>query len=128
MKTAQHTPGPWTVTPHPHLPIARVHRGPHDPAGVPICAVNMRSLAALSESGDSEDEANARLIAAAPDLLHALKWAAEYVSLHTPNGAGWTGVQQGHDRERFIDDDTGNFDAEGLRTFLAETITKAEEG
>jgi hypothetical protein len=68
------------------------------------------------------------LIAAAPDLLHALKWAAEYVSLYTGDGAGWTGVQQGHDRERFIDDATGNFDVEGLRAFLSETINKAEEG
>mgnify|MGYP003145115678 CR=1 FL=1 len=68
----KHTPGPWTVTPHPYLPIASIHHGPHDPGGVPICAVNMRSLAALSESGDSEDDANARLIAAAPELLAAL--------------------------------------------------------
>ena len=76
---------------------------------------------------DDEIEANARLIAAAPDLLHALKWAAEYVSLYTGDGAGWTGVQQGHDRDRFIAAN-GDFDPERLRAFLSETITKAEEG
>jgi len=76
----------------------------------------------------AEEEAEKRLADAAPDLLHALKWAAEFVSLYTGDGAGWTGVQQGHDRERFIDDATGNFDVEGLRAFLSETITKAEEG
>ena len=79
----KHTPGPWTVTPHPHLPIARVHRGPHDPGGVPICAVNLRSLAALSESGDSEDDANARLIAAAPALLKVARVAAENAAIVT---------------------------------------------
>jgi len=111
MKTAQHTPGPWHVEPTPN----RVH-----------FAVRSDGVHVVTEW--REGAANARLIAAAPDLLHALKWAAEFVSLYTPNGAGWTGVQQGHDRERFIDDDTGNFDAEGLRAFLSETITKAEEG
>lgn len=84
----KHTPGPWTVTPHPHLPIARVHRGPHDPGGVPICAVNMRSLAALSESGDSEDDANARLIAAAPDLLAALRAVRGRVPVEEYDGLG----------------------------------------
>lgn len=76
----------------------------------------------------AEEEAEKRLADAAPDLLHALKWAAEYVSLYTGDGAGWTGVMQGHDRERFIDDATGDLDAEGLRAFLSETINKAEEG
>ena len=72
----------------------------------------------------AEEDAKKRLADAAPDLLHALKWAAEYVSLYTADGAGWTGVQQGHDRERFIDPDTGDIDPERLRAFLAETITK----
>lgn len=70
------------------------------------------------------DDASARLENAAPDLLHALKWAAEFVSLYTADGAGWTGVQQGHDRDRFIADN-GDLDPERLRAFIAETITKA---
>jgi hypothetical protein len=77
----------------------------------------------------AEEAAKKRLADAAPDLLHALKWAAEYVSLYTADGAGWTGVQQGHDRDRFITDN-GDFPPEHLRAFIAETITKAttEEG
>ena len=108
----KHTQGPWTV------------------------GASIEERACLSRGEyivfplpeDDEIEANARLIAAAPELLHAIKWAAEYVSLYTGDGAGWTGVQQGHDRERFIDAATGNFDVEGLRAFLSETIAKAEEG
>ena len=71
--------------------------------------------------------ANARILAAAPELLHALKWAAEYVSLFTPNGAGWTGVQVGPDRDRFIEPN-GDFSPENLREFLEEVICKATGG
>ena len=113
--TTKHTPGPWKVYEDSHSDAYEVMPDQCD-VGDTI-AVYGRTR-----------KANARLIAAAPDLLHALKWAAEYVSLYTGNGAGWTGVQQGHDRERFIDDDTGSFDVEGLRAFLSETIAKAEEG
>ena len=116
---SKHTPGPWTIEADP------------DKAGLHPLHDN-RYIA--SERGwgctlrdQPEQAADARLIAAAPDLLHALKWAAEYVSLHTPHGAGWTGVQQGHDRGRFIEPDSGNFSAEVLRKFLAETIAHAEE-
>lgn len=108
----QHTPGPWAagtmINEHGGLKRGRYIVFP------------------LPE--DSEAEANARLIAAAPDLLHALKWAAEYVSLYTGDGAGWTGVQQGPDRGHFIDPDTGDLDPERLRALLAATISKAEEG
>jgi hypothetical protein len=102
----RHTHGPWHVEPSPD----RVHfdirsDGVHAPL----------------------TEANERLIAAAPDLLHALKWAAEYVSLYNGDGAGWTGVQQGHDRDRFIDADTGNFDGEALRAFLEQVIAATED-
>ena len=109
--TTQHTPGPWHVEPAPN----RVHFA-------------VRSEGVHVVTGWREGAANARLIAAAPDLLHALKWAAEYVSLYTGDGAGWTGVQQGHDQERFIDDATGDLDPERLRAFLSETIATAEEG
>ena len=61
-------------------------------------------------------------------LLHALKWATEYVCLFTGDGAGVTGVQQGHDRDRFIDDETGDFCPENLRAYLLEVIDKAEGG
>ena len=126
MKTAQHTPGPW-FTRGDTLDNTRAIEIEAELPSVgwtTLALVNDRAL----NCAHLPDGPNARLIAAAPDLLHALKWAAEYVSLYTGNGAGWTGVQQGHDRERFIDDATGDLDAEGLRAFLSETINKAEEG
>ena len=63
--TTTHTPGPWTVTRHDDLPIGNIHHGPHKPGEVSVCAVSLR--------GNGTDAANARLIAAAPDLLRALK-------------------------------------------------------
>ena len=65
----QHTPGPWMV--HPYIN----QQGPHNkakdvgPNGLALAVALGRFEAAWSE----EDEANARLIAAAPDLLAALK-------------------------------------------------------
>jgi hypothetical protein len=117
--TKQHTPGPWTIKADPDK--AGLHPL-HDNRYV----TSKRGLVCALRDQPAQ-AADARLIAAAPELLHALKWAAEYVSLYTPDGAGWTGVQQGHDRGRFIDDATG-FDAARLRAFLAETIAKAEGG
>ena len=118
MSENKHTKGPWAI----EADADKAGRHPlHDnrhvvaPSGI-VC--DLRDQPAQA--------ADARLIAAAPDLLHALKWAAEYVSLHTPHGAGWTGVQQGHDRERFIDSENGNCMPEVLRKFLAETIAQAE--
>ena len=107
---SKHTPGPWTI------------------------GCSMDEMTSLTRGEyvvfplpeDDEIEANGRLIAAAPDLLHALKWAAEYVSLHTGDGAGWTGVQQGHDRDRFIDDN--GFCPERLRAFIETVIVNTEGG
>ena len=110
MSNLNHTPGPWTTGSY------NVEAGPDV-----TYAVHARDTSAHTL------RANARLIAAAPDLLHALKWAAEYVSLYTGDGAGWTGVQQGPDRERFWDSN-GDLSPEKLRGFLEETIAKATGG
>jgi len=63
--SAQHTPGPW------------VNHGRIQQPGLPHSSVGARTLIArvYSEAfGDTEQEAaNARLIAAAPDLLAALQ-------------------------------------------------------
>jgi len=115
----RHTPGTWTI------------KADADKAGLHPLHDNRHVVAHSGIICDLRDQpaqaADARLIAAAPDLLHALKWAAEFVSLYTGDGAGWTGVQQGHDRDRFIDDDTGNFDGEALRAFLEQVIASTED-
>ena len=118
--TTRHTPGPWESV-----------KQERDGAGTTrVRQAKPRHPDAewLWVARDVRADADARLIAAAPELLHALKWAAEYVSLYTGDGAGWTGVMQGHDRERFICPGTGDLDPERLRAFLSETINKAEEG
>lgn len=57
--TTQHTPGPWRMT------AAKVMAG----NGRAICLIENRKL----HEGFQESSANARLIAAAPDLLAALQ-------------------------------------------------------
>lgn len=68
MTTAMHTPGPWTF--YADLPSA-------DPNWHIVTTANrMRVLANVHiEPGNDVDMANARLIAAAPDMLDALRRA-----------------------------------------------------
>ena len=70
---AKHTPGPWIAEPEE----ASEHRG------IAICAADAILATILPEDdreADAEDWANARLIAAAPDLLAALEavWGGRY--------------------------------------------------
>lgn len=69
---AKHTPGPWKVVNH----VVGID-------GLAIMApdAGYRYVAsALNISTDGYQEANARLIAAAPDMLSAL----EYIAFHAP--------------------------------------------
>lgn len=65
---SKHTPGPWTY--YADLPSA-------EPNWHIVTTENrLRILANVYiEPGNAMDEANARLITAAPDLLEALEWA-----------------------------------------------------
>ena len=67
MADMKHTPGPWTL-----FNDGKCVAGPESTAGaghgVAMCSMRARS--------DEEARANARLIAAAPDLLAALKQIA----------------------------------------------------
>lgn len=69
--STRHTPGPWTVNPHfNHGAEVR------SLASVAWCSVASTHGASSSQSIDAaEARANARLIAAAPDLLEALEEA-----------------------------------------------------
>ncbi len=64
--SAQHTPGPWFVA---HLPDGQGSWVACDPDGCGIHADGSYMAVCVSPIG----EANARLIAAAPDLLAALE-------------------------------------------------------
>ena len=63
-ENATHTPGPWVVHPTAHHPAVR-SVGTSDTGPRRICTVG-------SMNGNPVDKKNARLIAAAPELLEAL--------------------------------------------------------
>jgi len=77
---AKHTPGPWRVAYGNRLEI----RGPRDEIGWPVPVVYNAGL-----HTDETDQANARLIAAAPELLAALQaltdWGREHTSPRDDN-------------------------------------------
>ena len=69
MKQTNHTPGPWDVIP------ARGKMLPH------LMGADHSRIALLDDchAAENERQANARLIAAAPDLLEALENAANQI-------------------------------------------------
>jgi len=69
-----HTPGPWTHDEAQDFRICVFTEGPEDP----ICDVRCHDGSSSGEHG----EANARLIAAAPELLSALHIAKHYADCH----------------------------------------------
>jgi hypothetical protein len=81
--SAQHTPGPWVADMHfatrnggrTWVPVLRPGNDP-----VPIAVVHV----SVDGYGREESEANARLIAAAPDLLAALHGMIGLVQLIVP--------------------------------------------
>jgi hypothetical protein len=70
--TGEHTPGPWKSTPIPASRCYKIDAG----AG----GVHWKELATVWGNDDlglnRQGSANARLIAAAPELLEALRWLA----------------------------------------------------
>lgn len=71
MSDTQHTPGPWEEVPQQGSGPMIVHRRK---TGDQMRPTGLRLIGTVLQRGDSlpEDEANARLIAAAPELLEAL--------------------------------------------------------
>lgn len=81
--TTKHTPGPWTT-----------EEGPEN--GIAIIADNV-VLATMPEwpAKQAEQTANALLIAAAPDLLDALRWLLEIVEKCDAAGIPIAGALEG---------------------------------
>lgn len=71
--SAKHTPGPWEVY--------ETDDAFHSSAEVGVCCANGERDVAYTLNGNNRDaaRANARLIAAAPELLEHLKIAMEYL-------------------------------------------------
>ena len=72
MNAAKHTPGPWSRNIKPASKYCTIFAGQSTHVAV-VCTQGLT---------EDEIEANTDLIAAAPDLLAALKWAMDYISLH----------------------------------------------
>ena len=73
--SSQHTPGPWAFAEgdKDRREVSRIHKA-NDAEwliGYAICE-------SMNRHQRAEDIANARLIAAAPDLLRALQWFADF--------------------------------------------------
>lgn len=90
--TPKHTPGPWTILHDPSTHAGRIRSrfiGPQaysdDPSKAP-------AIASIWQDGKGADECNAneRLIAAAPDLLAALRDLVDEMGL-TLHVTGWDG-------------------------------------
>lgn len=77
--TAKHTPGPWAYHNTP-TPFIFVNAG-----GLPICQIYTSTAHGQSMG---EQFANARLIAAAPELMEALKACAAVCAGETTNKRG----------------------------------------
>jgi hypothetical protein len=61
---SQHTPGPWTVEPYDNTDLCGIYR---------VWEVQRRLVGEDEQAIQREELANARLIAAAPELLAALE-------------------------------------------------------
>lgn len=78
MNTNKHTPGPW---------IAKRVRDSETNGDLDIDSVDGYHIAeSIGGLDDGEEEANARLIAAAPDLLHACAAIVEWCDKNPPAG------------------------------------------
>lgn len=68
----KHTPGPWKVTDNNYTLGVETEDGKYS-----VCDVCLSNGETRNDA--EEDKANARLIASAPELLEALKWAMIFV-------------------------------------------------
>lgn len=87
MSNAKHTPGPWAFSRSDDFGDARFYVAQQDGAPYTSNYSDVATLIAETVSGErvSIQEANARLIAAAPELLEALQ---EMVEFFQPNAWG----------------------------------------
>ena len=67
MSERKHTPGPWLAAAKPSSVVGWPVIAPRSPSAMSVCNVH---------AGHDYSEGNARLIAAAPDLLEACRQAA----------------------------------------------------
>lgn len=79
--SAAHTPGPWRFQIHESANGDEIY-------GFEVLTSVKRELVYFDADGRSETEANARLIAAAPDLLAALEGVRDILGTAESNASG----------------------------------------
>lgn len=82
MSEIKHTPGPWVASETDDFGDITIST---EAGGLAIAAVVNGAFMAMGGK-EAEQEANARLIAAAPDLLQSLKSLLAFVRDHSENG------------------------------------------
>jgi hypothetical protein len=94
MKQVKHTPGPWRMIPSKSNPAFNVI-GTHLGCKYKIARCPYTILTDGTPYDEKEAEANAQLIAAAPELFEALEALVEYTVYHKiPFGSGiWAKIK-----------------------------------
>jgi hypothetical protein len=92
---SKHTPGPWFVAPR-----NEVNSAGHNIAM--IADLDWGQYRDAEDNGEAEFEANARLIAAAPDLLEALKAAMAFLDENVADPDITAGMAQAYIKLRDI--------------------------
>lgn len=82
MTEAKHTPGPWGII-HGNYGCKNIHRIGEYPDGGIFAIQEIGYTHGLSD--ETEDDANAKLIAAAPDLLSVAKRIDDYPEINLNN-------------------------------------------
>ena len=92
---SKHTQGPWEVADLPHSIVVRTE----SPNKTKYGASRYAAIGGFDRSDPdqlSEALANARLIAAAPELLGALKWLAACVKTPGPHMDAFAALEKAH--------------------------------
>jgi hypothetical protein len=97
----KHTPGPWSLKDW----TAHDQHGAIEACGTQVVDANGHLVSAATVEDPSEgEEANARLIAAAPELLEALKEARRAIGMHNaPNDCYATGPLTGNEYRDLVE-------------------------
>lgn len=118
MGDSKHTPGPWIVRPgDDDRPFLRLIFSNMDKDGSPRAGREKNGGIYIAQANGPDASANARLIAAAPELLEAARKAEALLGQRDGNGFGTTKM----DGSQFY------IAAEAIRAELANALAKTEE-
>jgi hypothetical protein len=86
----KHTPGPWKINRHGYESLYACHEFVEGDSGIGVCGI-------WHPESHREQDANARLIAAAPELLEALKQVVAWMDAPGDSAFGDAQLQTARD-------------------------------